>query len=332
MTGRTVNTAGTRVSVKLATFNVHNLGRIDNPDPATYESKIEYLVDVLGRVDADVVVVNEVREPESFAELADRLGSYSFRALSDPPPEYRVIQTGFLSRLPVQQQGQWFEFPAVLPEATDAAATLRFRRPVPWFVLGLPNGETLFCAAVHLKSQRAETDELPAALSLRQSRVLGRALAACKRLLEASGLRCLLDDALEAASGDHFAVLGDFNDGPDSPALAALGALDEDELGTLDFMERRRLFAVTRNVPRERAFSYVRRGRRQLIDGILVSQQLSLGLVAVGVESQLLAGDVYWHSERVAGYPRSDHAPVWASFELPARATAGGPAGPEGGS
>ncbi len=311
---------GTRIRFKLATFNVHNLGRVDNPDAATYESKIEYLADVLTRLDADIVVVNEIREPESFTELADRLGSYSFCALSDPPERYRAIQTGFLSRFPVQQQGQWLEFPAVLPQATDTVAQLRFRRPVPWFVLGLPNRETLFCAAVHLKSQRAETDELPANLSLRQSRVLGRALAASKRLLEASGLRCLLDDAVEAASGDHFAVLGDFNDGPDSPALAVLGALDEDELGVLDFMERRRLFAVTRNVPKERAFSYVRRGRRQLIDGILVSQQLSLGLVAVGVESQLLEGDVYWHSERVVGYPRSDHAPVWAAFELPANA------------
>ncbi len=308
-----------RVRFKLATFNVHNLGRADNPDPATYESKLQYLTDVLTRLDADVVVINEVREPESFAELADRLGIYSFRALSDAPEKYRLIQTGFLSRLHVQERGQWFEFPAVLPEQTDVPSTLRFRRPVPWFKVALPNNETLFCAAVHLKSQRAESDEVPATLSPRQSRVLGKALATTKRLLEATGLRSLLDDAVETRAADHFAVLGDFNDGPDSPALAALRALDEDELGTLDFMEQRRLFAVTRQVPSERAFSYIRRGRRQLMDGILVSPQLSLGLVAVGIENQLLEGDIYWHSERVAGYPRSDHAPVWALFELPDR-------------
>ncbi|MEO0077850.1 MAG: hypothetical protein ABIK86_02495, partial [candidate division WOR-3 bacterium] len=179
--------------------------------------------------------------------------------------------------------------------------------------------ETLFCAAVHLKSQRADTDELPAQLSPRQSRVLGRALATTKRLLEAAGLRNLLDDAIETRAADHFAVLGDFNDGPDSPTLAALKALDDDELGTLEFMEQRRLFAATRQIPRELAFSYMRRGRRQLMDGILVSPQLSLGLVAAGIENQLLEGDIYWHSERVPGYPRSDHAPVWATFELPAR-------------
>jgi endonuclease/exonuclease/phosphatase family metal-dependent hydrolase len=308
-------TTGTRF--RLATFNVHNLGRADNPDPATYESKLAYLTDVLTRLDADIVVVNEIRESESFAELADRLGTYSFRALSDPPQKYRLIQTGFLSRLPVQQQGQWHDFTAILPEAATPV-TLQFRRPVPWFVLSLANGETLFCAAVHLKSQRAETDELPQDLGFRHSRVLGRALATTKRVLEAAGLRCLLDDAVEAGAADHFALLGDFNDGPDSPALTALCALDEDELGSLEFMERRRLFSVARHVPVERAFSYVRRGRRQMIDGILVSQQLSLGLVAAGVESHLLEGDVYWHSERVAGYPRSDHAPVWALFKLPA--------------
>ncbi|MEO0077851.1 MAG: endonuclease/exonuclease/phosphatase family protein, partial [candidate division WOR-3 bacterium] len=124
-----------RVRFKLATFNVHNLGRADNPDPATYESKLQYLTDVLTRLDADVVVINEVREPESFAELAERLGSYSFRALSDPPERHRPIQTGFLSRLTVKDRGQWFEFAAVLPEKTDAPSTLRFRRPVPWFTV-----------------------------------------------------------------------------------------------------------------------------------------------------------------------------------------------------
>jgi endonuclease/exonuclease/phosphatase family metal-dependent hydrolase len=304
---------------KLATFNVHNLGRGDNPDPATYESKLAYLTDVLSRLGADVVVINEVREPDSFSELADRLGAYPFRALSDAPEKYRRIQIGFLSRLPVQQQGQWFEFPAVLPEATEQAATLRFRRPVPWFVVSLPNEETLLCAAVHLKSQRAETDELPEQLSFRQSRVLGRALATTKRTMEAAGLRCLLDDALEAGRADHHVILGDFNDGPESAAVMTLMALDEDEIGTLEFMERRRLFSVTRRLPPDRAFSYVRRGRRQMIDGILVSTRLSLGLVAAGVESQLLEGDVHWQTERVPGYPRSDHAPVWAEFELPAR-------------
>lgn len=306
---------------KLATFNVQNLGRLDNPDPPVYAAKMEYLVDVLRRIDADVVVVNEVREPESFDELADRLVGYTFRALGDAPPKYRAIQAGFLSRLPVRQRGQWSEFPAVLPENPGASASLPFRRPMPWLVLGLPNGETLFAVAVHLKSRRADTEELPETLGLRQAWVLGRAVSAAKRVMEAAGLRILLDDAIESNAADHYAVLGDFNDGPDSATVTTVMARDEEDLGTLEFMERRRLFPVTERIPAGRRFSYLRHGRGQMIDHILVSQRLSMGIVSAGIENQLIEGDFPGQNERGTGYPRSDHAPVWVTFELPSEKT-----------
>jgi exonuclease III len=68
-------------------------------------------------------------------------------------------------------------------------------------------------------------------------------------------------------------------------------------------------------MPAEQAFSYVRRGRRLLIDHILVSQRLSLCLSGAGAESQLLLASTRDTGE-TGWYPRSDHAPVWASFRL----------------
>jgi hypothetical protein len=114
------------VRLKLLTFNVHNLGRADNSDARTYKAKIEYLADVLGRLDADVAVIDEVREPESFDELADRLGGFPHRFLGDAPPVNRKIQIGILSKLPILEHGQWREFPAALPGPDGEAMRLGF--------------------------------------------------------------------------------------------------------------------------------------------------------------------------------------------------------------
>jgi len=318
-----------RPGFKLLTFNVHNLGRADNADDRTYKSKIEYLADVLGRLDADVAVIDEVREPESFDELADRLGGYEHRFLGDAPPARRKIQIGILSRLPILEQGQWREFPAALPGAghdpippgesgsCPKPPCLGFRRVMPWLRLELPNGETLMVVAVHLKSRRAATEEIGETEPPRRRRLLGRALSNLIRIAEAAGLRCLLDEAMDKKTADHYVVLGDFNDTPSSTALGLVMGLEDEEGSELVQSEERRLFQTSWRVPLERAFSYVGRGQRHLFDHILVSQRLSLGLVAAGIESQLLEAERRQHSDHAEGYPRSDHAPVWAAFELP---------------
>jgi endonuclease/exonuclease/phosphatase family metal-dependent hydrolase len=305
---------------KLLTFNVHNLGRADNSDDRTYRAKIDYLADVLMRLAPDVAVIDEVREPESFDELADRLGAYPYRFIGDAPPTNRRIQTGILSRVPILEQGQWREFPAVLPGPKGETVRLAFRRAMPWSRLELPNGESLLVVAVHLKSRRAAAEEIPQTESYRRRRLLGRALSNLIRIAEAAGLRCVLDDAMDRKTADHYAVLGDFNDAPNSTAVSLVMGLEDEEGSELLRSEERRLFHALWRVPLDRAFSYVGRGQRHLFDHILMSQRLSLGLVAAGVESQLLEAERRQHSDHPEGYPRSDHAPVWATFELPARA------------
>lgn len=308
-----------RVGFKLLTFNVHNLGRADNADDQTYGSKMEYLAEVLERLDPDVAVIDEVREPESFDELADRLGAYPYRFLGDAPPVNRRIQTGIISRLPILEQGQWREFPAALPGPGGETMRLAFRRAMPWTRLELPNGETLFAVAVHLKSRRAAAEEISETESPRRRRLLGRSLSNLIRIAEAAGLRCRLDEMMDRKTADHYAVLGDFNDAPNSTALSLVMGLEDEEGSELVQSEERRLFQALWRVPLDRAFSYVGRGQRHLFDHILISQRLSLGLVAAGVESQLLEAERRQHSDHPEGYPRSDHAPVWAAFELPAR-------------
>jgi endonuclease/exonuclease/phosphatase family metal-dependent hydrolase len=302
-------------NLRIVSFNLHNLGRGDMPDAAAYESKLEYLVDVLRRLDGDAVVVNEVREPDSFKELVERLG-YKTYHLADPPAERRQIHVGIFTRLPVLAANQWLEYPTVNPFEPGEVVNRAFRRPMPWVKLRLPNDETLFLLGVHLKSRRAEIDDFKMDVAQRHQYVLGRAVSASIRMFEAAGLRLLLDELMDAGFADHFAVAGDYNAGPDSLTTGFVTGLGEEEADAA-VNERRRLLPASWKLPAERAFSYVRRGRRELIDHILVSQRLSMCMTAAGVENQLLEAQARSRWDPGQGYPRSDHAPVWADFRLP---------------
>jgi endonuclease/exonuclease/phosphatase family metal-dependent hydrolase len=304
-----------RVRLKLATYNVHNLGRADNSGEGVYASKLGFLTDVLRRVDADLVVIDEVREPESFAELADRLG-YAGRCLADAPAETRRIQTGILTRLPLLEEGQWRDFEAAVPGHPGELTGFRFRRPLPYVRVELGNGEDLMVVAVHLKSRRADVELVPESEPSRKRRVLGRALSGVTRLLEAAGLRCQLDDAVARNAACHYAVLGDFNSPPGSMTVSLVSGIEDEDGSPLAESDERRLHPVSARIPPGQAWSYARRGQRSLLDHILVSQRLSLCLAAVGVENQLLAGATREYGEG-GGYPRSDHAPLWAEFRLP---------------
>lgn len=188
----------------------------------------------------------------------------------------------------------------------------------PWSRLELPNGEALPVTAAYLKSRRAAAEEFPDTEPPRRGRLLGRALSSLTRLAEAAGLRCLLDEAMDRKTADHYAVLGDFNDTPDSTTLSLVMGLEDEEGSELAQSEERRLYQALWRVPPDRAFSCVDRRERLLFDHILMSQRLSLGFVAAGVESQLLEAERRLHADHPEGYPRSDHVPVcWATFELP---------------
>ncbi len=304
--------------VRVVSFNLHNLGREDNPDAGVYDAKLDYLADTLRRLDGDLVVVNEVREPASFRELVERLGYPTFH-LADPPAEQRRIQVGIMTRLAVLGANQLLDYPTVSESEPGAVTRRPFRRPMPWVKALLPDGETLFLLGVHLKSRRAEVEGFRMDVAQRAQFVLGRAVSAATRMFEAAGLRLLMDELMDAGFADHYIVAGDYNAGPDSLTTAFVTGLGEEEGGDPAVNERRRLLPASWKLPAERAFSYVRRGRRELIDHILVSQRLTLCMTAAGVENQLLEAAARSRWEPGGGYPRSDHAPVWADFRLPDR-------------
>ncbi len=296
---------------KLATYNVQNLGRQDLPEPTMYRRKLDFIVRAITGLDADLVVVNELREQASFFDLAEACGSYSGRLLGDARPGAREVHTGILTRLEVLECGQWREFPATVPGRPGELVQLVFSRPVPWVKVRLGNGQTLFAAGVHLKSRRPEVEAIPVSESARRREVLGQTLAVQTRMAEAGGLRCLLDEVMVGKAAHHFAVLGDFNDPVDSMTVSLVCGrrVDDCEAGSADSCL---LFPVELKTDGRRPYSYVGSGGQALIDHILVSQDLLAQVVQAGVETRLLDPGLVAGQSSIT----SDHAPVWVEVKL----------------
>lgn len=308
--------------LKLAAYNLQNLGRGDNPG-GVYDQKLEFLAGVLRGIDADLVAVAEIREEGAFHDLAGAVGYYPETYLADLTADRRQLRVGLLTRLPVLERGQWYDFPAALPGDGGRLARLRFRRSVPWLRVRLADGSTLLVAAVHLKSGRPEVENVPETESPRRREVLGLALATAGRTYEAAGLRCRLDDVMARTDADHYAVLGDFNDGPASEQVRLVEGRVSAVVESAASVSGELLAAADQLPPGQRV-SYVGWGQREQLDHILVSRGLHGQLLAVGIETQLLDGLARREpGGKAAGYPRSDHAPIWASFEVPA-GTGGG--------
>src|SRR6266545_2409550 len=105
-------TGRSAAEVRVATWNVHDLfdsddrlvppGELDSvPAPAEVEAKLDALAAVLERIDADVVVLQEVENAEVLARLAARAGYPEARLVEGADP--RGIDVAALSRLPVER-------------------------------------------------------------------------------------------------------------------------------------------------------------------------------------------------------------------------------------
>ena len=231
----------------LATYNVHDLfDTVDDPDEdevlsaAQLARKLDALEAVLRDVDADVVALQEVENLALMESLFDgRLGDMGYQ-------ELRLIEAGHIrgidvavaSRLPLEfvithQNDRWrdgdrsFYFS---PDCLEVRLVVGRQRVVVF--------------VNHLISKRGgpEADEVRYAVAAR--------------------LRYLVDATRQLLPGAWVALVGDFNDTPDSPTLAnARGEAPE------------ALVDLTTLVPAGDRYTYW--GERQVIDYVLVTPDMA---------------------------------------------------------
>lgn len=190
-------------AVRVATWNVHDLfdevdrldppGELDDvPQPAEVEARLDAVAGVLRRVDADVVLVEEIENAGLLARLAARAGYPEAHLVEGRDP--RGIDVAALSRLPVER------YVSHLGDL-DAAGRHLWPRDCVEVHVRTP-GRPIVIVGSHLSS----------ALSDDGTR---RTVQAARLRQIADGVRRARPDALVVAGGD-------LNDLPASEALAPL--------------------------------------------------------------------------------------------------------------
>ena len=182
------------------------------------------------------------------------------------------------------------------PAAGEAAEREPSRKPLALEVevVGEPGGDIdrrpLFLVAVHFRSKGGD-DPLFGAVQP------PRLITEPQRVAQAEAVAGLVRDLLAADPEARVLVLGDLNDFPFRPTVAALEAA-----GLVDLIER---------LPPEDRYTYVYEGNSQVLDHVLASP--AMAAAEAGVDA------VHLHADFPPSRRASDHDPVVARFRLAER-------------
>ena len=134
-------------------------------------------------------------------------------------------------------------------------------------------------------------------------------------------MRADADRLLDGAGAERAViVLGDLNDEAQAATTQILLGPPGSEIGTPGFDrddrgDRCRLWNLAPRIPAERRFSRIYRGRRELVDHILVSHCLVRAVTEVDTGPGDAPSITEFPAER-RDAPGSDHLPVVARFDL----------------
>jgi endonuclease/exonuclease/phosphatase family metal-dependent hydrolase len=328
---------------KAMTWNVENLFRpkpeADEEAKQRYQSKLELLADVIGRLDPDVVALQEIggeHGEEPLDDLQQALGgSHPHRALS-AFRDGRDILVAFLSKHAVDKREDIVDFPE--GPALDIHDLDEAGNPKPINRMGrgalrvrvTKEGLTVDLITAHLKSKLLTFPGGRFTPHNEGERAQVAGIALMRRMAEAVTLRIRVNGLLEGGEGTPLLVLGDLNDVPEAQTSLILTGPPGSQIGTLGFGrpdkgDDARLFNLAPVIPQERRFSRIERGRPELLDQILASVEF----FPTGEDGKRRLPEVDSHVDfrdrlpSVGDYPTGrevdvapDHAPVTATFDL----------------
>ncbi|MEP7288163.1 MAG: endonuclease/exonuclease/phosphatase family protein [Chloroflexota bacterium] len=310
------------IDFNVMTWNVENLFPAGHPSgPKTvelYERKMATLTSTILGIAPDVLAVQEVGDPATLADLQSRLGgSFPYMLLSSHP-DPRGIRVGMLSRLPLSDARELYDFPpAALTNVTDTRGDVfrHMSRGILKATVVLAPGLPIHIVTIHLKSKLityANGRRFPLDENER-ARETGAALL--RRACESIAVRVYLDYLL-GENDDPLILMGDFNDSAEAVSSQIMFGPEDRSLATPDKFDDIRLYSLDEYIPPDRRFSRLYLKRRELIDHIAVSHELIFRKRQVDsyVEPiENIDGETEWRRE--ATFP--DHAPVYARFTLP---------------
>ena len=326
------------VRIRLATFNIENLGRRSGGTPAI-EARRPTLQAQLTRLDADILCLQEVNAQEGKPGPARQLldldavlagtpyaafeRACTLRKSGVGPLDIHNLVT--LSRWPIRHSRQlWNEMvapphyqpPATNPPTGDTAA-IAWDRPILLCKIVIGPKRALHVINLHLRApiaaHLADRKLAPGAWKSVSGWAEGFFVAAVKRTGQAFEARLAVDEIFDADAGALIAVVGDFNaTAREAPVRIVRG--DPQDTGNAE-LAGRALVALAECAD-ESTFTVVHGERRLMLDHILASRPLALACRKITIDNASLLDETEppWVG---ALRPGSYHAPVVAEFELP---------------
>ena len=312
--------------LRVGTWNLENLfrsGVAGGPSSQqVYEAKLAALAETIGRLAPDVLAVQEVGTPAALDDLVARVGGEWHVRTADP--DGRGIRVGVMSRLPFLGVEQIVAFPrGWRPVHLDDSDTLHSAMGrAALHVRVRVGGRVVDVISCHWKSKlltfpggRFSTDD-------EQERARFAGYALLRRSCEAVTVRAAVSQLL-AGVDPAVVVAGDLNDEADAATTQMLHGPPGSEIGTggydqADGGDGQRLWNLAARIPEAQRFSRVYRGRRELIDHILVSHDL-VTLVddgAVTTDGSGPSPSITDDPKARRDKPGSDHRPVVATVTL----------------
>ena len=279
------------IPLTVASCNLLNLalpGRAFYPNQEPYgmaehERKLDWIGQMLRRLNADVAGVQEVWDEAALKAAVARSGLQSMQALA-PGAETGAQGTprvGLVTRLKVEAVRSLAEFgpgeSVIVPEVGEHA---RFERPVLHATLRTKRGQRLHVLVAHLKSKRPKflQDAEGRALEDRDDpRVAARASlrSMIMRGAESAALRARVIELIHRTR-DPLVLLGDMNDGPHSVTsqlIAATQAVAYDRQARDVALFHALDVQTEPSLRRDLAYSHVFQGWPELLDQIWVSEE-----------------------------------------------------------
>lgn len=323
---------GTVVIMRIGTWNLENLFRPGGGSgapsgSAEYEAKLDGLAATITEHALDVLAVQEVGEPEALDDLTTRLEGDWASALADP--DGRGIRVGLIARgLKLTDVEQIAAFPPELGgvrvnddgDHIEAMGRPALRARV---AVDSDTDTAIDVISTHLKSKLLTYPGGRFSPRDEGERARYAVYALHRRAAEAAAVRAGVDTLL-AGEGQTRAVVvaGDLNDEVQAATTQILLGPGGSEIGTLgydrpDKGDAHRLWNLAPLIPEDQRYSRIYRGRRELIDHLLVSHTLleAINTVTTGTAPSSITDEP---SER-RDAPHSDHAPVIATLELAQR-------------
>jgi endonuclease/exonuclease/phosphatase family metal-dependent hydrolase len=326
------------VTLRIATFNVENLGGTEGVAPALSE-RLRILRPQLHRLRADVLCLQEVNAEKPDPKGRRRLDALDRLLDGTPYAGYaRAVTTRrdggdyldvhnlvILSRLSILETRQiWHDLvpPPLVQRVTAAPAPIapepvEWDRPVLHALVELGGGRRLHVLNLHLRAPLAAFIPGQKIDAFTWRSVAGWAegfyLAAIKRTGQACEARLAVDRIFDTEGEPLIALCGDFNATErETPMRAAIGASADTGNGRLIWRE---IVPLEHSLPEDRRYSVVHGGAKVMLDHILVSRPLLSTYRGAEIHNEALSDELIAFATPTRS-PESFHAPVVAEFDL----------------